>query len=582
MKKFLSLLLAALLLVSCFTIVNVAAEEDVGSEIMDDDGPGSAAYTAALIADGYTPLGTFEEIVALRGNAEALKGKYYLTADIVVTDIENAMLTGFSGTFDGNGHTIYNAQRTSFDEFTGTVKNIYLSQYKDAAETEPFDTTSPVFGTTLLNGAVIENVISDRIFGMVANYWGSFARGVDSNATVTLIGCVNNTEVSSPYTANNHKLGGFFGCVDGGANVTFKQCINNGKIEGSQVGGFIGTLTQGKGQTIIFEDCLNTGSIEGVIGKGSGESSYGIAGGFIGGSNNAGSKGPVTEQELTISFDGCVNMGNVLRVNKNDPSTKKTKVTSGGLIGNIGTYSDTIGLNLTVKDCFITACVIGGEGWEDLVNSETGEVTKDYTQGHAGAIVGWLDNSKGTNTVDIDGVVVSNVDVKAGDPATASALINTASDTNVVAMKNVFVVGSTYTSVGTGAFTIQNNGTDTNLTVQKAQASTPVDGALKVRFLGGLDNLNYYNVGYMVEKTCDGKTEYFFLETKTVYEAVNNGAAQLTKADFGDRYIVAIPLADLADNKTVEFKVTPYAVSDEDGLLIGATKSVTLTNGVLS
>ena len=54
------------------------------------------------------------------------------------------------------------------------------------------------------------------------------------------------------------------------------------------------------------------------------------------------------------------------------------------------------------------------------------------------------------------------------------------------------------------------------------------------------------------------------------------------KADFSDRYIVAIPLEDLAADKTIEFKVTPYAVSEEDGLKIGATKSVTLTNGALS
>lgn len=611
MKKFLCLFLTAVLLMGCFAIVNVAADDEpvvTTGDTADENGPGSAAYTANLVAQGYKPLSSFEDIdntirkVYKDANenptdadkaakkAAVLSDKYYLTADIVVTDTGDYMLDEFSGIFDGNGHTLYNTQNVIFDDFSGTVRNLYLSPYTDATETEPFNTTNPVFGNPLLDGAVIENIVHDRVFGMVSNYWGAFVRAVDDGATVTFIGCVNNTEVSSPYVPNNHKLGGFIGMSGANTTITFKNCINNARIEGSQVGGFVGVIEK-KGATLTFENCVNNGSIEGIIGSSSGSSAYGVSGGFIGGFNNVGK----LEGNIKITMENCVNTGNVRRVSKNNPVSKSTKVCSGGLIGDLGVAVDGFGIDLTIKNCFITDCVIGGttsasgkpeDEWEDLVKTDedTGEtIVTDRTQGYAGAIIGWLDNSKGTNKIDIDGVTVYNVDVKAGDPATASALINVESKTNVVALKNVYVMASTYTSVGTGAFTIENDAkNDENLKVQKAQASTPVDGALKVRFLGGLDTLNYLTVGYMVEKIVGGKSEYFFLETRTVYEEVNNGEGKLTKSDFGDRYIVAIPLEDIAADQTVGFKVTPYAVTDEDYLVIGATKSITLTNGALS
>lgn len=439
------------------TIANIEKELKAIQTELNKGIPGTDAYMKELDEAGYIPIGSFEELnekirnIILDKNADpdqkaaVLAGKYYLTADITVTDVENAMIEGLTGVFDGNGHTIYNTYKWVFDELSGTVKNVYLSAYTDATETDVFTTVDPVCGYNLHDGATLENVVTNRIFTTVSNYWGSFARCVDDNATVTLIGCVNKTDISSPYTVNNHKLGGFFGIVNAGANVTFKECVNNGRIEGSQVGGFIGILNQGKGQTIAFENCLNTGAIIGIIGKmPTGESAYGIAGGFIGGFNNVGIKGPTTDQEMTISFDGCVNRGNVLRYNEYEPCTKTTPITSGGLIGNIGTYSDTIGLNLTVKDCSILNCTIGGEGWDG------------YTQGYAGAIIGWLENSKGVDSISIDGVTVSNVTVKAGNPATASALLNIASDTNMVVIKNVQIQKSTYTSLATGAYSIEN------------------------------------------------------------------------------------------------------------------------------
>lgn len=593
MKRFLSLLLTAVLLAGCFVFVSNAAESilTVGA-FEEEDGPGSAAYMANLDKQKYKALGSYEEIKSITN----LSGKYYLTADITIPeDNEEIVLDGFSGIFDGNGHTIYNSRITVFDNLSGTVKNVTFSDCTDETETDTFTVEcgiiknddgeknyvgyAALFGNELKPGAVIENVVSDRQFAIPANYFGAFARGIAADAEVQFINCVNNSNISSPYPANNSKIGGFVGIVEKNSTVTFRNCVNNGNQEGSQVGGFIGVINGG--DSITFEACINSGRIAGVIGKGStGDASYGVSGGFIGSYNNTyGLNG-----NIAVFMEDCVNTGDVVRVDKNSTAVHKdNKVASGGLIGNLGSATDKFGFNIEIKNCAIHGCTIGGKTkWKDLINKETDEVAIDYTQGYAGSIIGWIGNHKGNNDIVIENVYVSDIEVLTADPDYASALINFASDTDAVDMKEVYVMNSTYTSVGTGAFTITNNGTDDNLRVQKAQTSAPEDGAVKVRFLGGLDTLNYSSVGYMVEKTVDGKSEYFFLDTRTVYEAVNNGDGQLTKADFGDRYIVAIPLADLATDETIGLKVTPLAVTEEGGLLVGVTKSITLTNGALS
>ena len=149
-------------------------------------------------------------------------------------------------------------------------------------------------------------------------------------------------------------------------------------------------------------------------------------------------------------------------------------------------------------------------------------------------------------------------------------------------MKNVYAINSTANKVATGKYSITNEGTATNVTVNKAQASTPAEGVMNLRFLGSIDNLNYLGMGYLVSITANGKTTYKMVNTKSVYESVNNGSGTLTKADFGDKYIMAMAIEGEPADATVIYAVTPFALTKDGDLVVGVTKSITLINGVLN
>ena len=579
-KRILSVILVLAMLIGCMMFINVsAATPDQNAE------PGSEAYTAWLVAEGYKPITSYADFAALAATATphptvqgrfVMSGKYYLANDIVMENTAYILAEGdFAGSFDGNGHTIYNCKAMTYDFLTGSWKNVTYSKYTSPEKTEEFDTTAPIVWG-LDNGGLMENVVNERTFAAVANYWGAFFRTACKDATATLINCVNYSCVSSPYPVNNHKLGGFIGTTDPGVNITFIGCKNYGDITGSQVGGYIGIMKNG---TLTFKDCENNGNISGIIGKSSGEGSYGISGGFVGGYNNMNG----IEGDVTVTFDNCVNNGNVVRLEMNNPSTEAKEVTHGGLIGNLGGAKSDYKMTLNVKDCVIQNCRIGGaSSWEDLLNPDTGEVTTDYTQGRAGAIVGWFDNSVAGYVANIENVLVNNVIVQAGDPASASLFINTNSDTSNVEMKGVYAINSTANNVSTGKYTITNSGTATNVTVNKAQASTPAENLMNLRFLGSIDNLDYLGMGYLVSITANGKTTYKMVNTKSVYESVNNGSGTLTKADFGDKYIMAMAIEGEPADATVIYAVTPFALTKDGDLVVGVTKSITLINGVLN
>ena len=208
-KRILSVILVLAMLMTGMLFVNVsAATPDQNAE------PGSEAYTAWLVAEGYKPITTYAEFAALANTATAhptvqgrfvIDGKYYLANDIVMENTAYILAEGdFTGSFDGNGHTIYNCKAMTYDFLTGSWKNVTYSKYTSPEKTEEFDTTASIFWG-IDNGALMENVINERKFADVSNYWGCFARKSCENATATFINCANYSSIASPYPVNNHR-----------------------------------------------------------------------------------------------------------------------------------------------------------------------------------------------------------------------------------------------------------------------------------------------------------------------------------------------------------------------------------------
>lgn len=350
MRRIISLLLTTVMLLSLFTVgfftTTVAAAAADGS-----------------VAEGYTPEGTpistEKEFLEMKPN-----GKYYLANDIKITSTYGmAYLDGnilndpygnpdysekFSGTFDGNGHTV--------------------------------DLEVPMF--RYLDGATIKNLstkgeINYRRDGMnVAYHCGSIAiegeyltfENVANNAKIKGYDTGKVTRVGDQSVGTETVLyarvyaGGLIGAAYG--DLSMKNCVNNMPVTALCGAGLVGTLTKEKKDRgeetnkmktyVTFENCHNYARISDddcesyyaeeensrvltVVGQHAGLIASGIA----------------TE----ITFQDCTNTGDIHTGTDASPSADGA---CGGLSGKLS-RSDDLGNNLTVKyfNCENNGDVVG-------------------------------------------------------------------------------------------------------------------------------------------------------------------------------------------------------------------------------
>ena len=183
-------------------------------------GGADSAPTAINDADG------FKKMVA--------GGSYKLAADITVTE---PYANDFSGTFDGNGHTVTL-------EITASTANVGLF-------------------SKLAGGAVVKNVITAGSISSKGSNVGGIAGTADGN--VTIENCKNTASIKGGKGA-----GGILGYSEPGSGfVTISSCANMGSVSGTrkQVGGIAGNVVG----THIIRNCYNQGDISdgaGILGRG--------------------------------------------------------------------------------------------------------------------------------------------------------------------------------------------------------------------------------------------------------------------------------------------------------------------------
>ncbi len=178
-------------------------------------------------------IGTAEEFAAMDPG-----GNYQLTADITVTAPYANEFTDFSGTFDGNGHTVTL-------NITASTANVGLF-------------------SKLAGGAVVKNVITaGTVTATGKNNVGGIAGTADGN--VTIENCKNKASIKGGKGA-----GGILGYSEPGSGfVTISSCANMGSVSGTrkQVGGIAGNVVG----THIIRNCYNQGDISdgaGILGRG--------------------------------------------------------------------------------------------------------------------------------------------------------------------------------------------------------------------------------------------------------------------------------------------------------------------------
>lgn len=188
---------------------------------------GTAPMLAA--AGAVQNIGTAKEFAEMDAS-----GSYTLTKDIIVTE---PYASDFSGTFDGNGHTVTL-------NITASTANVGLF-------------------SKLAGGAVVKNVITAGSISGKVNNVGGIAGTADGN--VTIENCKNTASIKGGKGA-----GGILGYSEPGSGfVTISSCANMGSVSGTrkQVGGIAGNVVG----THIIRNCYNQGDISdgaGILGRG--------------------------------------------------------------------------------------------------------------------------------------------------------------------------------------------------------------------------------------------------------------------------------------------------------------------------
>ena len=213
---------------------NVPTEDE---ETQEQQEPAEEVPVSRFARSGGAALALAEGTVSSAKEFAAMEpdGNYQLTADITVTapygnDITG--FTGFTGTFDGNGHTV------TLD-ITASTANVGLF-------------------SKLAGGAVVKNVITA---GSVTTTGKKCVAGIAGYATdnVKIENCKNTASITG-----NKNVGGILGEAynnEESISVGIKNCANEGAVNGtgSAVGGIVGKM---EGQNSII-DCYNRGNITG-------------------------------------------------------------------------------------------------------------------------------------------------------------------------------------------------------------------------------------------------------------------------------------------------------------------------------
>lgn len=283
-NKVLSVLLSVLLLFTANGLTLTAYADGTGTE--------SNPYQ----------ISTAEQLQAINNNVSA---HYILTEDIDLkgvdfTPIGNADSGAFTGSFDGNGHTISNLNVFSgkyaglFGCNEGVIQNVTLSEIY-------------VYGTRYLGGVVAENtalgVVSDCVVqsGVVESDGGINsvrAGGICGTNSGELSGSFSN---GASVTVSNDSADAYAGGVLGysTASLEMNAAVNTGNVSSS--GGYIssysgGLVGYGFG-TVTVGNSHNTGNVS--ASSSPYRSSYSYSGGLVGLGNS------------TVTVNNSYNTGNV-------------------------------------------------------------------------------------------------------------------------------------------------------------------------------------------------------------------------------------------------------------------------------
>jgi hypothetical protein len=304
-----------------------------------------------------TVLGQATQIstwAGLAGIKDDLTGDYVLTANLDANSTGYSTYAGptannntgwiplstFTGTFDGDGHSISdlviyrNANRQGlFGNNSGTVENLSVLAVSVEVHTGSRQGVGAVAGS---NGGTIRNCFAT---GAVKNSYSGQGGIAGWNDGGTIVAC----HASVAVTGESGQTGGLVGSAMGG---TITDSSASGTVVGgSSVGGFVGYVSTTAG---TISGCKATGNVSGVSAVGGFVGQQYVTGSLIENSYASGSVtrlsgsdddtyiGGFAGRNRTGTLDDCYSTGSVHYADANDPNNK-------GFCGNNGS---------TITNCF--------------------------------------------------------------------------------------------------------------------------------------------------------------------------------------------------------------------------------------
>lgn len=283
-------------------------------------------------------------------------GSYKLMNDIDLSGSLYTTIDEFSGSLDGNGHTIKGFGEGPFCKVSrGVLSNLTI------------DGTGTV--AKVVGSAVLCNEIAGGAFTNVAmkgytvqasapdTYFGLFAAQITGKCE--FVNCTIADDCKLSQAGNHDCIFGTFAAKltvanSSGVLARFLNCTNNAVIAssdnyrtGSGAGGFLGVISGCASSSvpeIIFENCANNGAL-----TGSGRNN--AIGGFVARHNASNSK---TASSVT-RFIKCVNNGPITTAYQNTPTG-----VAAGFVAHVGTRNGGAAANATFDQCCNRAEIKGG------------------------------------------------------------------------------------------------------------------------------------------------------------------------------------------------------------------------------
>ena len=531
--------------------------------------PDPAHFSANAAGTEYTihtatGWDVFCDLIAADENMRVFSGKTVKLGDDISVSRAAGDSYAFTGTFDGQGHTLRFTINTE-----GSDSRIGVAPFHNVRETNPTG-SSEVSHPAIRNLNVVADITTGRV-----NASGLVAR---SRGTLTIEGCT----VSGTIRTSDYGAGGFIGGLESKACVYVTNCVSSITIidsknstSGSSNGGFGGTVWSGC--TLHIEGCLFNGKLLAT------NETNRTCGGFVG--NNTG----------TVTITNCVYAPAALADDETwERTTRSATFVSGGEYGSDATIT-----NSYYTQDFNDGTHYTGQG-KQLRSIAAGE---NISVEHAGVATAYgvsgitaykASDAHGDNDPFIDGLVYNEVLYAGSGDAVSLTLTNSGGEAPLGYKNGDYIITGGATLSGstlimsdadvTVSFTpgdLRSTGEAVTVSYIDADgqsashAATAIDGT--EGSLGQYDQETWYFVGaeisYSGEIVCKGNVNIILADGNTMTVNNNDGIFEV-----GNTNEILTIYGQTLGTGTLDITATNKGINYGIVVIRGGTVTATSTN----